>query len=422
MPPTPLYDFVFAGGGLSALSLAYRLVQTPGLRDRSILIVDPDEAHPTAHTWCFWADRPMPFDHLIRQSWPRLRLLDQDYQQTLELGPFHYHLIRGHDFFSHVRAALAEHPTVTFLPERVTRLEDGSAAGGVVAGNHIYAGRWVFDSRFRPVDTLRALAPLRAADAQAAAQSIPLSSSLPRGVLASVAAAERARYHTLCQHFVGWTIETDAPVFDTSAATFCDFRAPTSRRPEGEWRFFYLLPLAPNRAQVDYVTLTSAEADQAIRHYLERVLDIGEYRVVSRERGVNPLTDRPFPRRTGRHVLTLGTAGGRVKPSAGYAFTRIQRDSDAVVRSLQRYGHPFAVPPDPLFYRLCDALLLNVLEHQGRLAPALFRRLFARNPPARILRFLDERSGPVENLQIIASMPVPLFLRAFLRVLRRQLF
>jgi lycopene beta-cyclase len=425
MPPTPLYDFLFAGGGLSALSLAYRLAATPGLQDRTMLIVDPAGGsalaeHP-ARSWSFWSNSATPFDSLIQHSWSRLRLVDHDGAQTLDLGPYRYNLIHGPDFHAHVRGVLAQHPNVTFLPARVARIDDGSAAAGVIVDGRPYAGRWVFDSRFRAVDLQRALAPVRAAAARAA-----LHEGLPTGSLRAEYRARPRRaqpYHCLCQHFVGWYIETYAPVFDVETATLFDFRTPAPRRPEarGEWRFFYVLPLSPCRALVEYVTLTPDDADQALAHYLERILGVRGYTVVARECGVNPLTDRPFPRRAGRHVLTLGTVGGRVKPSSGYAFTRIQRDSDAIVRSLKRWRHPFALPADGAFYRLCDALLLDLLAQPGLPAAPLFRRLFANNPPQRVLRFLDERASPLDNLRLMASMPAGLFLRAFARVTYRRL-
>jgi lycopene beta-cyclase len=425
MPPTPLYDFLFAGGGLSALSLAYRLAAAPGLRDRSMLIVDPalgaDSVERAARSWAFWSASPTPFDHLVRHSWSRLRLVDHGGDQTLDLGRYRYNLIRGSDFHAHVRATLAQRPNVTFLPARVTRIDDGSAAAGVIAAGRPYAARWVFDSRFRPVDAQRALAPVRAAAAQAAVLEGRSSRAL-RAEYRTRAGLPQA-YHCLCQHFIGWYVETSAPAFDVSAATFFDFRTPAPRRAEarGEWRFFYVLPLNPCRALVEYVTLTPDDADQALAHYLERVLGVRGYTVVARESGVNPLTDRPFPRRAGRHVLTLGTAGGRVKPSSGYAFTRIQRDSDAILRSLRRWGHPFALPGDSAFYRLCDALLLDLLAQPGLPAAPLFRRLFANNPPERVLRFLDERASPADNLRLMASMPAGLFLRALARVSLRRL-
>jgi len=405
--PTPTYDFVFAGGGLSALSLADRLAAAPALQDRTLLIVDPDDPTREHRTWCFWADAPTRYDALAHRRWDRLRVVDARGARTLNLAPFHYHMIRAADFYAEVRGRLRARPTVTFQRDRVTRLEDRhDSALARLAGGGQAAGRWLFDSRFRPVDARRALEPVRAAQAHTASFLPPLA-----------AAGDGAHYHTLCQHFVGWLVHTERPAFDPSAATFFDFRTDHQR----EWRFFYVLPLDVDQALVEYVTLSAADAEQSLAHYLGRVLNVGPYQVLARERGVNPLTDRPFPRRTGRRTLTLGTAGGRVKPSSGYAFTRIQRDSDAIARSLARHGHPFNLPADPAFYRLCDSLLLDVIQRQGELAAPLFTRLFARNPPARVLRFLDERTSPLDNLRLMATLPADVMLRALGRLARQAL-
>jgi lycopene beta-cyclase len=396
--PTPIYDFVFAGGGLSALSLADRLASTPGLQDRSLLIVDPDDPTREHRTWCFWAEAPTRYDALAYRRWGRLRLVNGAGTHTLDLAPYHYQMIRALDFYADVRGRLAARPNITFRADRVTRLEDNAQGTQAhLESGGLAVGRWVFDSRFRPVDARRALEPVRAAETRAWA-----------GLPQLAAALEAARYHCLCQHFVGWLVQTERPAFDPAAATFFDFRTDHQR----EWRFFYVLPLDADRALVEYVTLSAADAEQALAHYLGRVLNVGPYQVLARERGANPLTDRPFPRRTGQRTLTLGTAGGRVKPSSGYAFTRIQRDAEAITRSLARHGHPFDLPADAGFYRLCDSLMLDVIQRQGHLAAPLFSRLFARNPPARVLRFLDERTSPLDNLRLMATMPPGLMLRA----------
>jgi lycopene beta-cyclase len=46
-------------------------------------------------------------------------------------------------------------------------------------------------------------------------------------------------------------------------------------------------------------------------------------------------------------VLAIGVNGGRIKPSTGYAFSRVQADSEAIVQSLLTHGHPFALPAGP---------------------------------------------------------------------------
>ncbi len=78
--------------------------------------------------------------------------------------------------------------------------------------------------------------------------------------------------------------------------------------------------------------------------------------------------------------MTIGTAGGRLKASSGYAFTRIQQDSAAIVQSLIETGQPFNVPADSSFFRLCDALLLHIMRERGATIQSIFAVMFRRNP------------------------------------------
>jgi lycopene beta-cyclase len=128
------------------------------------------------------------------------------------------------------------------------------------------------------------------------------------------------------------------------------------------------------------------------------------------------MTDRPFPRKVGQRVMAVGTRGGLVKPSSGYAFLRIQLDSAAIVRSLSDYGHPFAVRPSPWRYRLFDSIMLQVMFRQGDRMKSIFTSLFQNNPIQRIFRFLDEAAPLPENLQLLASLPSTPFLKALIRL------
>ena len=70
--------------------------------------------------------------------------------------------------------------------------------------------------------------------------------------------------------------------------------------------------------------------------------------------------------------MTIGAKAGRVKPTTGYAFLRIQQDSAAIVHSLLAEGHPFAVPADARGYRLLDSIMLAVMAGHGEQIKPLF--------------------------------------------------
>jgi lycopene beta-cyclase len=372
---------------VAGLSLVYHLARSP-LADRSILVVDRDAKEGNDRTLCFWSDRPGPFDDAAHRSWDRLRVVSEGGERTIGLGPYRYRMLRGIDLYRFVRQQLSSHPNVEFARAKVERIENGEDHAVVVADGQGYRGSWVFDSRFD----------------------------------ASQHTVDRKRFHDLRQHFQGWEIETQADAFDTTAPTFLDFRTPQA----GGVRFFYLLPLSPRRALVEYVACTAAapggsEYRQAFQSYVTEVVGVRGFRVLATEGGASPMTDQPFPRRLGRRVMAVGVPGGRVKPTTGFAFSRILRDSEAIVASLVRHGHPFDVPPDSRRYRLYDSLMLQVMARRPERVGLVFSALFERNPVERALRFLDDAGSIWENLQLIASMPPALFLPALfrLKMLRR---
>jgi len=214
---------------------------------------------------------------------------------------------------------------------------------------------------------------------------------------------------------------TPRPAFDPETMTLMDFRTPQA----GEMRFFYVLPYAQDRALVEYTifserTLTRGEYEAALHSYLDEILGIDDYAVEAEERGAVPITDDPLIRTLGRRVMAIGARAGRIKPSTGYAFMRVQRDCEEILDSLLLHGHPFDVPDDPDLHDVLDAVLLRVMAQNGDRVQHAFARMFRRNPVDLILRFLDETSSPWDNLMLITSMPPAIFAKAFVEVATHQ--
>lgn len=376
------YDLIIAGGGAAGLSLACHLVRSP-LRACRVLIVEQDAKELDDRTWCFWTDRPTLFDDIVSRSWSQLQVLGEHFAKRLALRSYRYKMIRGIDFYRFARASLATHPHVDFIRGRVECIEDGGKVASVCVDGRRYTGTWVFDSLF------------------------DWSAFQP----------DQDRYHSLTQQFKGWEIETRERAFDPQAATLLDFRTPQ----EGGTHFFYVLPSSERHALVESVLCTSAPVsweycEQALGVYLESVLGIRAYSIRREEQGISPLTDRPFPRRTGKRIMTIGTQGGRVKPSTGYAFVRMQQDASAIVRSLLEVGHPFRVPATPRRYRFFDSVMLEIMTRHAEGIEPIFTALFKHNPARRIFRFLDEVASPWENLLMMPFLPPRLLWQALLQL------
>lgn len=192
----------------------------------------------------------------------------------------------------------------------------------------------------------------------------------------------------------------------------------------GETRFVYVLPFSETKALVEFTVfspdlLPAEEYDAELRRYLDKYLNVSRYEVHETEFGVIPMTDYSFPSRAEGRLIHIGTAGGFVKASSGYAFKRTQRKVRAFVAAWERQGHPDpAMLRSPRLFRIFDSIFLRVLANRNELGSVIFTSLFRKLPPALVLRFLDEDTSMVENLRLVSAPPTGPFLRAFWQQLK----
>ncbi|MFJ4578933.1 lycopene cyclase family protein [Streptomyces echinatus] len=382
-------EVAVVGGGAAGLSLAHRLTgHVPGLRTPSVVLVDapPGPLRPPRRTWCFWDAGRGRFDAALTASWQHLRVRPPEGEPIEgDLAPLRYKMIRSADFEALVGRDLAHSPNVRRLEATVETVEEVRGGArlrlrGTDGTAQVLSARWVFDSR-------------------------PLG-SLP------------AARTTLLQHFHGWFVRTARPVFDPATVDLMDFRTP---QPADGLSFGYVLPTGPREALVEYTefspgVLTNSGYRAAVRHYAHEVLGLGEARVLATETGVIPMTDAPMPRRTGASVFRIGAAGGATRPSTGYTFAGLQRQTRAVAAALRRGHEPVPPPAHSARSRAMDAVLLRALA-SGRIdGPALFCGLFGQVPMARLLRFLDGRTRLREDLAIGLRTPIGPMLRSALEL------
>ncbi|GAB2604870.1 lycopene cyclase [Paractinoplanes abujensis] len=360
-------DIVLVGGGGAASLVLAELGREhlPGVR---VAVVDPVLKRGQDRTWAFWGSPGSALDPLLSASWDDVDVVTPAGRRVLSLRPLRYAMLRSAPLYE----LAAKTDAVRITAAAGTVLDDGERV--VVSdpdGTPLVRAAWALDSRPRP----------------------------PR----------RAGRTNWLQHFRGWWLEADRPVFDPDRAVLMDFRTP---QPARGVSFGYVLPVSDRFALVEYTEfsparLTSPEYDRALRAYADLLrLNVSELRVREVEDGVIPMTDGPFESRPSPRVVRLGTAGGATRPSTGFTFSAMSRQAVQVARAVAAGRPPVPDPPYPGRHLWMDAVQLRALDRGLVDGVAFFDRLFERNPASLVLRFLDGTTSVGEDLRLMSSTPL----------------
>ncbi|MFK7989493.1 MAG: FAD-dependent oxidoreductase [Sandaracinaceae bacterium] len=378
------HDIVIVGAGCAGLSLAWQLAKR-GPQGRRVVLVDPRTEHTRDRTWCFWNVAPHDFEDLVSHRWAAWRVREKNGTWVTRTSPGRrYERLEADRFYDRVRGRLAEEPGIELrLGVTARHIHDAGDRVIVDTSEGTIAASMAFDSR----------------------------PPLPRG------AAIPGRDVSLLQHFEGWEVETSEPIFEPAVATLMDFDHPP--QPSDGLAFTYVLPTSPTRALVE-VTWFSAEVlpNDVYASHLEAWLadrGVAEWNVRHRERGVLPMRADSFAIRPSKRIHRIGLAGGAAKPSTGYAFQAIQRQSRRLAAKLERDLVPATVPPRDRVPSAQDAVFLSYLARDPERGRRALVRLFDRVEPDLLIRFLSDAASPAETLEVMAAMPAKQMLAEAIR-------
>ena len=114
----------------------------------------------------------------------------------------------------------------------------------------------------------------------------------------------------------------------------------------------------------------------------------------------------------GERVLNIGTAGGNSKPSTGYTFYFIQKNTQAIIKLLEKNKEKLVLPKRNKRFLFYDKVLLEVLDKKEITAKSVFTDLFKKNKITNLLAFLNEESTLIEEIQIMNSVSKLHFIKA----------
>jgi lycopene beta-cyclase len=377
------YDYIIIGAGAAGLMLADTMGRDSFFKEKSILLIDKNAKKNNDRTWCFWEKGDGEFDSILHKKWKNIYFAGKEINQKYDITPYQYKMIRGIDFYTANLKRIALYPNITFLNEEVVSITSSSTESLVKTPKTTYKGQTIFNSIFDYQEPL-----------------------------------QQQKYPVLQQHFIGWFIKTEFPIFDVKTATFMDFSIPQ----KGNTRFMYVLPTATNEALIEYTLfsehlLKKQEYEDAIENYISEYLGVTAYEIIEKEQGSIPMTSYNFAKKNTPNLLYIGTAGGWTKASTGYTFKNTQKKVSRLIQHLkdEKSLQNFEKRNKFWFY---DLLLLDILHRRNDLGQSIFEALFKNRSTQLIFKFLDEETSFLEDLKFISALsPFP-----FIRALFKRLF
>jgi lycopene beta-cyclase len=349
------FNYTIIGGGCAGLSLAYELDIHKKLDNKTLAIIEPRLEYKKDKTWSFWKVSPHNFEDCIKKSWQNFSINIPNKTKYLECNDYPYQSIDSGLFYEKIINKLKQNKNISFFKDiKDVKLENS----------------FVFNS-------------------------VPVL---------------KVNEDSLWQHFCGVEIETKNNFFDDKIINLMDFDC----EQRDSVHFFYTLPYDKNKALVETTWLSKMkdnsqkDYDLQIKDYVEKHLNLKDYRITYKEAGAIPLF---YPSGTNSlNKINIGTAGGMTRLSTGYTFPNIQEHSKYIRKNIENITtvKTFEISKK---YRLLDKIFLKVLKKHPEKMPDIFFKMFNGSSKT-VIKFLSNKSSFLEDLSIILKMPKWIFIKA----------
>jgi lycopene beta-cyclase len=373
------YDYIIGGAGLAGLTLAWKMLDSGLLLSKTLLIIEADTKTKNDRTWCFWSkNEPWLTEIPISNTWNAAGIYGDHVNLVQHLKPYKYYKVEGIEYYQFILKKIKGVKNIHWLQDSIVS-ENVSLQEISTLTTTYHFKEYLFKGYF-------------------------LNRQLPD--------LNTKNKHFIWQHFLGWKIKTQEPLFNPEQITYMDMRVPAV--PNG-LAFAYVLPETKSEALVEY-TLFSAELwkksayENALRDYISQYLKPTDFEIIEEEFNKIPMTNARFAQREG-NIIPIGTLAGTVKPSTGYSFLRNFKHILKIVENLNQGNGDFAFPAARK-HQFYDEVLINVLHTGKSPGHKVFTELYNNNRLTLLFKFLDEETTLWEDFKIMNSVPKLPFIKA----------
>lgn len=377
-PKQAFFDIALIGLGAANSLLVLQLHRQGLLKGLSVAVIDPAGGPSLERTFCFWSTTDevsrLGLVDLVDHSWDTISMPGITEER---IHPVRYHHIKG--------MLLAEQAWTVLKSVNAVFIHDRLETEPVIQ----------HDGYLLPLDT-RQVVSKRVFDSRPPRFQKP-------GELQT----------HLLQSFIGWQVNASQAVFDSSQMVLMDFHVPQQENTQ----FIYILPFSPHSALIELTRfgrskLTLEEATPILDDYISRLGT--QVEITDREEGVIPMSSADIHTKDyGQDWIHMGARAGMLKSTTGYAFHAMADDAVRVSQNIASSTITQRSKKVPRF-AFYDRLLLKILDRSPELGKHIFQSLFKHTSVSTVLRFLNERSGAIDEFRIFSGLPFMPFAQAAL--------
>ena len=203
-------------------------------------------------------------------------------------------------------------------------------------------------------------------------------------------------------------------MFDDTTAILMDFRCDQSRGIH----FIYLLPFSKKKALVESTMFSKKIQSKSfykseISNYLKKHFNLTSFTTSHYEEGVIPMHQISIKSQCS---LSIGTRGGAVRPSSGYAFTFIQKQVFQIFNQIRKDTFINTKIHNNLDLFL-DKVFISVIDKYPQLAPKIFSSLASKLNGDEMAQFMSGECSKLTIFKVIFAMPKLPFIKSFMLML-----
>jgi len=387
------YHYTIVGAGASGLWLAYTMLKNGLLEHQTLCVVENDLDKKNDRTWCYWAENPINPIEINSKSWNFI-FNELFLDKSESLSPYKYYHIRSQDFYSAIKNELFKCKNISWKFDEVIEIKEiDNQIETNAASNLWYSERIFLSSYFTKSEH----------------QSYYKNDS-------SSIELKKNNSLFIWQSFYGWRIRTKQPFFNDTRMSMMNFNVDQGNHTQ----FIYELPFSEKEALIEMTRfgkekITKNEAEIELKKWMN--LKEVDFEIEEFEIGAIPMTNafdvQPKTLNADERVIFIGTPAGAIKPTTGYGFKKMQEYSEILCLALKSKNKIPSMLRKRRF-RIYDILLLQILINKPEKGKLIFEELFKHQPIKRILKFLDEDTTLMEEIQIFSKLPVRLFMSSLL--------